>query len=89
MTESRSLFLFGKGSYQVGIGHEYLVAQSQPSISRCICEVSELVTRHFRRAYNVPLPENDEISHLPVPHVDKIKPRMAIGIRKVLDFAEE
>jgi hypothetical protein len=57
-----SLFFFGQGSYQVGIGHGYLVAQSQPSISRCISEVSKLVTRPLLHQW-LKFPSNNERRH--------------------------
>jgi hypothetical protein len=44
-----SLFFFGQGSYQVGIGHRYLVAQSQPSIRRCISERRHQIKEQFQQ----------------------------------------
>jgi hypothetical protein len=42
-----ALHFFGYGSYQLGVGHGYSFALSQPSVSRCITEVSNCIVTHL------------------------------------------
>jgi hypothetical protein len=47
------------GGYQVGTGHGYLIAQSQPAVSRCIAEVTNLMTAHLLNVW-IKFPNSDE-----------------------------
>lgn len=38
---------FATGAYQQGVGQEYLLALSQPMVSRCVSEVSQIIQNHF------------------------------------------
>lgn len=41
------LYFCGHRSYQLGVGHRYLIAASQPVVSRCIAEVTNAVVTNF------------------------------------------
>jgi hypothetical protein len=53
------LHFLDQGGYQVGTGHGYLIAQSQPAISRCIAEVTNLMTAHLLNVW-IKFPNSDE-----------------------------
>lgn len=42
-----ALHFFDQGSYQIATGHGYSIAQSQPAVSRCIAEVSDVITERL------------------------------------------
>ena len=42
-----ALRFFATGTYQRGVGQEYLLSISQPTVSKCVDEVSQAIQNHF------------------------------------------
>lgn len=49
-----ALRFFASGNYQRGIGQEYLLAVSQPMVSRCVNEVTKLINEVFQQKIKFP-----------------------------------
>lgn len=49
-----TLRFFASGNYQRGIGQEYLLAVSQPMVSRCVSEVTKLINHVFQGRIKFP-----------------------------------
>jgi hypothetical protein len=57
-----ALHFFGHGSYQLGVGHVYSFALSQPSVSRSIAEVSDCISTHLlNRWIHFPISEDTRL----------------------------
>jgi hypothetical protein len=73
------LHFLDQGGYKIGTGHGYLIAQSQPAVSRCIAEVTNLMTAHLLNV-GIKFPNSDEERQRIKRGFQELVPTFASGI---------
>ena len=58
-----AMHFFGHGSYQTGTGLQHPLAVGQPTVSRCIAEVSDVITRFFLNTW-VKCPQTEKKKYM-------------------------